>query len=125
VFSSSVGGSFGHTLSFLQKMKDGGPFKSLDKYGKRGVDALRSATPIETGRAASSWGFQIEHKRGAHKITWTNDDIEGGVNVAVILQYGHGTGTGGYVTGIDYINPALRPIFDQIAEEMWQEVRNA
>lgn len=101
------------------------PYRALNKYGQRGVDALARNTPTRTGRAAASWGYIVEKTRSAYKITWTNDDVEGGVNVAVIIQYGHGTGTGGYVQGIDYINPALRPIFDQIADDVWREVTRA
>lgn len=123
--SISSSGSFRKTLNFLQAMKSGTPYRSLDKYGRRGADALARHTPKRTGRAAESWGFVVEHTPGKHKITWTNDDREGGVNVAVIVQYGHGTGTGGYVEGIDYVNPAMRPIFEQIAEDIWREVQRA
>lgn len=112
------------TEKFLQFLKTNQMFSSLPAYGRRGADALSRATPVDTGRAAGSWGYEITHKRGTHNIYWTNSDIEGGVNVAVLIQYGHGTGTGGYVPGRDYINPVMRPIFDEIADVVWKEVQN-
>lgn len=93
----------------------------LEKYGKAGVEALSSATPVDSGLTASSWGFEIKDEKGKVTIYWTNDHVEHGVNIAVILQYGHGTRNGGYVSGIDYINPAMRPIFDHIAQSAWRE----
>lgn len=100
-------------------------FKSiLDKYGQRGVNALASNTPISSGKTASSWYYDISGNREFSKITWSNSNINDGVPIAIILQYGHGTGTGGFVQGRDYINPAIRPIFDQIADEAWKEVTN-
>lgn len=92
---------------------------------ERGVEALRSATPVDTRLAASSWGYEITGSKTNITISWTNNDIEGGFPVAIMLQYGHGTGTGGYVAGRDYINPAIRPIFDQIADEVWKAVISA
>jgi hypothetical protein len=118
-------GDFKKTLKFLNFMKADKEFAHLDRYGRQGVDLLSSATPVDTGRAASSWGYQIGHTNGVHSISWFNTDREGGVNVAVILQYGHGTGTGGYVVGRDYINPALRPLFDRAVADIWREVTNA
>jgi hypothetical protein len=118
-------GSTKNTEKFLQFMKSGKLFRDLDRYGRQGVDLLSSATPVDTGRAASSWGYQIGHTNGVHSISWFNTDREGGVNVAVILQYGHGTGTGGYVVGRDYINPALRPLFDRAVADIWRQVTNA
>lgn len=97
----------------------------LEKYGSKGVSALSSATPIDSGLTASSWTYVVEVKGESATIHWMNTNSNKGVNIAVILQYGHGTGTGGYVQGRDYINPAMRPIFDQIAEEAWREVVNA
>lgn len=110
---------------FFNTMKAGRIFRELGRYGRTGVDALSSATPVDTGRAAHSWTYQIGHSGGIYSITWLNTDVEDGVNIAIILQYGHGTGTGGYVQGRDYINPAMRPVFDKIAEEVWREVQNA
>ena len=94
----------------------------LSKYGELGVRALASATPIESGATAAAWGYEIEGDGSGWSIHWTNDNFNEGVNLAVILQYGHGTGTGGYVAGRDYINPVLAPIFDQIANDAWKEV---
>ena len=99
--------------------------KILEKYAKEGVSALAAATPIDSGKTASSWGYEIEVSGDSATIHWTNSNENKGVNIAVILQFGHGTGTGGYVQGRDYINPAMRPVFDRIAEEVWREVINA
>nr|WP_330371635.1 hypothetical protein [Marvinbryantia formatexigens] len=94
----------------------------LDKYGRAGVDALSSATPVDSGETASSWGYEIEHSAGSSRIIFTNSHINKGVSIAIILQYGHGTGTGGYVEGRDYINPAIQPVFDNLVKEAWKEV---
>lgn len=115
-------GNFDKTEKFLKRIANREIFKSLSKYGQRGVNALAAATPIESGRTASSWSYEVEMGSDSYSIIWSNDRTNQGVNIAVILQYGHGTGTGGYVQGRDYINPAMRPIFDQIAEEAWREV---
>lgn len=110
-------------LEWLKRLNPNYRIESiLNRYGAEGVSALRAATPIDTGNTASQWGYEIEKKGDGWSIHWTNDHINQGVNIAVILQYGHGTGTGGYVSGYDYINPSLRPIFDQIANEAWKEV---
>ena len=97
-------------------------FKTLDRFGQAGVEALRAATPVQSGETASLWGYEIQNDGATVKIVWTNENINQGVNIAVIIQYGHGTGTGGYVQGRDYINPALRSVFDNIANEVWKEV---
>ena len=115
-------GSFRNTERLFQKLNRFEISNVLDKYGQKGVAALSSATPIDSGETASSWGYMVERKGTSYSITWTNNNINDGVNIALILQTGHGTGTGGYVQGRDYINPALRPIFDEMAEEAWQEV---
>ena len=94
----------------------------LDKYGKLGVDALKSATPTETGKTAESWSYEIKNNGSSAVISFLNTNINKGVNIAIILQYGHGTGTGGYVEGRDYINPAIQPVFDALANEAWKEV---
>lgn len=94
----------------------------LDRYAKDGVRALQLATPKDQGKTANSWDYEIETKSDRTVIWWTNSNINDGVNIAVILQYGHGTGSGGYVQGIDYINPALRPVFENIANNAWKEV---
>ena len=106
---------FNETLKTINNM-------NLDKYGQLGVQALMSATPIDTGLAASSWYYDIEKKNGSSAIRFYNSDIENGINVAVILQYGHATKNGGWVEGRDYINPAIRPVFDQIVKDAWKEV---
>ena len=118
-------GDFNNTFRFLNKMSKFQINKILEKYGQMGVEALRSATPIDSGKTAESWGYEISVGKEEATIHWTNTNQNKGVYIAVILQYGHGTGTGGYVQGIDYINPAIRPVFDKIAEEAWMEVVNS
>lgn len=115
-------GDFKDTEQFLKKATNGSMLKALDEYGLRGVQALEAATPIESGKTASSWSYEIHRSRGEISITWTNSNIVEGVNIAVILQYGHGTRNGGFVMGRDYINPAIQPIFDEIADSAWKEV---
>lgn len=95
----------------------------LERYARHGVEALAAATPRDTGETAASWGYEIVEGDGTLSIHWTNSHINKGVNIAMILQYGHGTGTGGYVQGVDYINPALKPIFDAMADAAWKEVQ--
>lgn len=111
-----------NTEDFLKKAKELKIESVLNKYGAKGVQALAAATPVDSGRTASCWGYEIENTGKGWAIHWTNDNINKNVNVAVILQYGHGTGTGGYVAGRDYINPALSPIFQEIANEAWEEI---
>lgn len=118
-------GSFQNLETFLLKMKDGDIYDQLEIYAQEGVRALASATPEDTGKTASMWHYEIRKSRGLLSIIWTNPNSNDGVNIAIILQYGHGTGTGGYVKGRDYINPALRPTFDEIAEKVWNEVTSA
>ena len=118
-------GDFNNTFRFLNKMSKFQINKILEKYVRMGVEALRSATPIDSGKTAESWGYEISVGKEGATIHWTNTNQNKGVYIAVILQYGHGTGTGGYVQGIDYINPAIRPVFDKIAEEAWMEVVNS
>lgn len=117
-------GSFDKTTKFLELMQSDKIFAELDRMGRIGRDALARSSPKDTGLMAQSWGYQVEHKRGFHSVSWFNTDREGGVNVAVIVQYGHGTGTGGYVAGRDYINPTMRPLFDKMAEDIWRQVVN-
>lgn len=97
----------------------------LEANAQAGVAALEAATPAESGLAAGSWGYKIESSKGRHSIVWTNNDIEDGFPVAIMLQYGYGTGTGGYVEGRDYINPALKPVFDRISDQVWKAVTSA
>lgn len=121
----TVKGDFNRTFKFLKKMESFEVTKILKKYGDVGVSALASATPTDTGLTASCWGYEIVTSGEDATIYWTNTNQNKGVYIAVILQFGHGTGTGGYVVGRDYINPAMRPVFDKIAEEAWMEVVNA
>ena len=118
-------GDFGKTQRFFEKAMRGSYLNVLDKYGRAGVCALASATPKKTGTTAASWGYEIVRTNGGYSIYFTNSNVQKGVNIAVILQTGHGTGTGGYVQGIDYIDPAIRPIFEQIANEAWKEVTSS
>lgn len=115
-------GDFNKTAQFLRKAKAFNPRTVLDKYGKAGVAALSAATPVDTGKTASSWSYEVIIKGNSYEIVFNNSNVNNGVPIAVILQYGHGTGTGGWVQGRDYINPAIQPVFDQLAEEAWREV---
>lgn len=115
-------GDFSKLTGFLEKIKEVVKIGDLDRFGKEGVAALASATPKDTGLTADSWYYEIVRSSGDVKIVWKNSNIQNGVPIAVILQYGHGTRNGGYVQGRDYINPAIRPIFDKIAKESWKEV---
>ena len=118
-------GSFKKTESFLASLSKQSIPRTLEKYARQGVSALESSTPEESGLTATSWDYEITSSRGSYSIVWTNDNIVDGVPVAILLQYGHGTGTGGYVQGKDFINPAIKPIFDQIAQDVWKAVTNA
>lgn len=115
-------GNFKNSESFFSRMMNKKYLLSLEKYGKEGVRALSSATPVDSGKTASSWDYTITNTKTGIAITWVNTNVVNGVPIAVILQYGHGTKNGGYVQGLDYINPALRPIFDKILNEAWREV---
>lgn len=115
-------GNFRKTEKFLKKSFGKDYLPILEKYANQGVDALAAATPVDTGLTASLWGYEILQDRDSLSIVWNNYNVQKGVNIAVILQYGHGTRNGGYVVGRDYINPALRPIFDKMAEAAWKEV---
>lgn len=115
-------GDFSKTTRYLERIKNTMRIGELDKYGREGVAALASATPVDTGKTAQSWYYKIENKKGSITISFFNSNIQNGIPIAIILQYGHGTGTGGWVQGRDYINPAIQPIFDKIAENAWREV---
>ena len=116
-------GDYSKAEGFLKKLRTNLRNKQLDKYGQMGVDALAAATPKETGLTAASWVYSIEQSDDYARITWDNTNVnKGWAKIAVLLQYGHGTGTGGWVEGRDYINPAMQPIFDKIAKEAWEEV---
>ena len=115
-------GNFKKTERFLNALKGARYLNALDKYGQMGVEALSANTPVRTGLTASSWTYEIERTNDHTRISWLNTNVNKYVNIAIILQYGHGTGTGGFVQGIDYINPAMKPIFDSISEGVWKEV---
>lgn len=115
-------GSFHKLEDFLSRMSKGDLFSALDQYGQQGVQALSQATPVDTSLTAHSWTFKIVRNRGRYSIEWYNTNTVNGTPVVILIQYGHGTGTGGYVQGRDFINPAIRPIFDQIANNVWEKV---
>lgn len=116
-------GDFSKTMKYFQNLQKAVCGENIfDKYGKRGVAALESATPRDSGLAANSWYYEIEQTATSTRIVFCNNDIENGFPVAIMLQYGHGTGTGGWVEGRDYINPAIQPVFDEIANAAWREV---
>lgn len=115
-------GDFSKTKRFLGRAREAVRLKDLDRYGREGVAALESATPVDTGTTAKSWYYKIEQKNGMTSINFCNSNINKGVPIAIILQYGHGTRNGGWVEGRDYINPAILPIFDKLANNAWGEV---
>lgn len=118
-------GTFKKTEDFLERMKRKEIFASLDKYGSEGVAALRNATPVEHGLTAASWTYEVTHSFGKHKLIFRNTNMADGIPVAILIQYGHATGTGGYVQGRDYINPVIRPLFDRIASDVWKAVKSS
>ena len=118
-------GSFKNTDAFLSKMAKGDLYAALDRYGHEGMVALANATPLDSGRTAGAWRYKVSRSSASTVITWYNTHVVDGVPIAIILQYGHGTGTGGYVRGRDYINPAIRPLFDKIANDVWKVVTSA
>lgn len=115
-------GNFNKVTGWLERIKEVARLGILDKYGKLGVEALSAATPVDSGLTASSWSYEIQNDGKSASISFNNSNVNRGINIAIILQTGHGTGTGGWVQGRDYINPAIQPIFDQLAEEAWREV---
>ena len=125
--SLSSNGSFKKTEHFLtQMLKLPATISSvMHQCGQEGVEALKNETPRESGRAANSWDYEVVEKNGRYILTWINTDVEEGFSVAIMLQYGYGTGTGGYVQGVDYINPTLKPIFDKIRDKVWKAVTSA
>lgn len=120
-----VSGSYKNTRKFLKKAQKVDLSSVLNKYGQLGVKALADATPKDTGKTASSWFYEISYSKDGPMVEWKNSNRNNGVLIAIILQYGHGTGTGGYVEGRDYINPALQPVFDELAKAAWKEVMDA
>lgn len=118
-------GDFSKTEKFLNTISKKLYYRNLQKYAEQGVAALASATPVDSGTTANSWDYEIRQTKNSISIYWTNSNVNKGVPIAVIIQYGHGTRNGGYVQGRDYINPAMRPIFDKIAENVWKEVTSS
>lgn len=118
-------GNYSNLEKFLKFIDQEKYLRTIYKYAKKGVEALSAATPVDSGKTASSWTSEVVIGKNSVNIYWNNDNINKGVNIAVILQYGHGTRNGGYVQGRDYINPAIRPVFDKMAEELWREVMSA
>lgn len=121
----TVSGDTANTDKFLDRMINGDLYSGIEQYAQQGVDALRAATPRETGATADAWTYEIERSGGNVTIWWINTNVVNGFNVAIGLQYGHGTGTGGWVQGYDYINPSLRGLFDKLADKVWEEVQKA
>lgn len=115
-------GDYSKVTRYLERVNRSAKVDVLEKYAAEGVAALSSATPVDSGKTASSWGYEITRSQGSATISFTNSNINRGVPIAIILQYGHGTGTGGWVQGRDYINPAIQPIFDKIVADAWKEV---
>lgn len=117
-------GDYSKATGYLERLKEVAKISKLDHYGKMGVEALSGATPVDTGLTASSWNYEILRSRNGFTLRFNNTNIQNGCPIAIILQYGHGTRNGGYVSGRDYINPAIQPVFDEMAENLWKEVRN-
>ena len=115
-------GNFEKTSKFLTKAKQADFYKHMEQYAQLGVEALREATPIDSGETAASWSYDLNVTRNKAEIVWKNSHTNKGENIAILIQYGHGTGTGGYVSGQDYINPAMKSVFDKIIEGIWKEV---
>lgn len=118
-------GSFSKTEHFLASLSGGRLFSNLERYGREGTRALQNATPVESGETAAQWYHEVIRKNGTYSIVWRNGNVVDGVPIAIILQYGHGTGTGGYVQGRDYINPIIKPLFDKIDRDVWKAVKTA
>lgn len=115
-------GDFKNTIKFLERASKLSITDILNKYGKAGVKALSAATPTDTGETASKWGYKIITKKGSSSITWTNDSFNDGIPIVILIQYGHGTRNGGYVSGVDFINPAIKGVMDTMADSIWREV---
>lgn len=122
VISFKLTGNFDRSTRWLQKLQRAEFYKRVNAIAAQGTSALASATPVDSSKTAQSWSHEVKITRTSCRVEWHNSNVNQGVPIAIILQYGHGTGTGGYVAGRDYINPAIRPIFDKIAEDVWSEV---
>lgn len=115
-------GDFSNTFKFFERMKGLANLSIFDKYGRKGVQSLAALTPKKTGKTSQSWSYEIQRNNGVISIVWNNDNFNKNVNIAILIQYGHGTKQGSYVQGIDYVNPAIKPVFDEMAVELWKEV---
>lgn len=122
MISVSIKGDFKKTNSFLERCANIFKLGVLDKYGRRGVDALRAATPVDSGETANAWYYRVIRNRNGVAIEWLNSSENEGIPIVILLQYGHGFDGGGYYEGLDFINPAMRPIFQQIADDAWREL---
>lgn len=120
----SQSGSFDNTDKFINSMKKDEAFRFLDAFGRQGVAALRSSTPVDTSLTSNSWKYEIIKNKGKYSIVWSNINVESGIPVAILIQYGHATKDGGWVDGIDYVNPTMRPLFNKIADQVWERVKN-
>ena len=118
-------GDYKRANSYMEKLLEIVHLGILDKYGRKGVEALRAATPKESGKTADSWTYEISHSADKASITWLNTNTNRGYNIAILIQYGHGTGTGGFVQGVDYVNPAMKETFEQIANDVCEEIKRA
>lgn len=125
MISVTTKGDFSNIEKYLRNAKSSNLMPIFDKYGAKGVELLSKATPKDTGETASSWGYKVEHKNGRYRLYFTNSHEVNGVNIAIIIQYGHGTRQGGYVEGIDYINPVTRPLFEDLVRELTKEVKRS
>ena len=123
IISYKTTGDLRQTDTLLKKLLKQDLTSILHRYGQKGVEALSAATPVDTGKTAASWGYTVTETPTSAKITWTNSNVNNGVPIALLIQYGHGTGTGGYVPGRDYIKPAIGPILDELSNALWKEVR--
>jgi hypothetical protein len=124
VLRVKTSGSFRNAEKFLKTLSSGDIYRDLDRFGREGVAALAAATPVDSGLTANSWGYNVVESKGEKGVEWYNSNVNNGARIAILLQYGHGTGTGGWVQGRDYINPAIQPIFDRMAKEIWKKVTN-
>lgn len=125
LFGLKSKGSFGNMDRFLKAIKENDIYDALESYARQGVAALESATPRATGVTANSWDYRVDYDKGVATVAWTNSNIVAGTPLVILLQYGHGTGTGGYVEGRDFINPSLAPVFDKLADDVWKAVTSA
>lgn len=118
-------GDFKKTRKFLKNLDEKDWYSILNLYGEYGVAALASNTPVDTGKTSQSWSYTVEKRRDGYTIHWKNSNVQNGANIALLIQYGHGTRNGGYVQGLDYINPAIRPVFREMVGDIWEEVQNS